>query len=98
VDYCIGKIINYILAYGGYLVLTADHGNAEEMINLNSGQIDTEHSRNPVPFVVVSKYLLGKSQTLSSGILADVAPTILKLLGIEAPSSMTGRNLLGNVT
>ncbi len=97
VDECIGKIVNFVLAYDGVLFITADHGNAEEMINPESGAIDTEHSKNPVPFIVVSKKYLGKHDMLSTGILADVAPTILSLLKIEIPSSMTGRNLLAEL-
>lgn len=97
VDECVGKIANYILAYGGHLLITADHGNAEEMINLHTGQIDTEHSANPVPFICVAKDLTGHAQRLTSGILADVAPTILALLGIDAPTTMTGRNLLAEL-
>ena len=79
------------------MVITADHGNAEEMINLHTGQIDTEHNANPVPFVVASRLLMGRTQELSSGILADVAPTILRLLEIDVPSFMTGRNLLEGI-
>lgn len=94
VDECVGKIANLILAYGGTLLITADHGNAEEMIDSHTGAIETEHSANPVPFISLSKDLLGKAVNLPSGILADVAPTILSLLGIPQPSSMTGRNLL----
>ena len=85
VDSCIGKIANFVLAYDGALIITADHGNAEEMVNPHTGEVDTEHSANPVPFIVVSKRLTGKSQVLTSGILADVAPTILFLLGIKIP-------------
>jgi 2,3-bisphosphoglycerate-independent phosphoglycerate mutase len=66
----------------------------EEMINNETGAIDTEHNRNPVPFIVISQKLIGKPVTLTTGILADVAPTVLKLMGIEVPSSMTGHNLL----
>jgi 2,3-bisphosphoglycerate-independent phosphoglycerate mutase len=97
VDECMGKISNFILAYGGTLLVTADHGNAEEMINLHSGQIDTKHSSNSVPFIAVSRKFLGKPQSLVSGILADIAPTVLSLLNIEIPSEMTGRNLLKGV-
>jgi 2,3-bisphosphoglycerate-independent phosphoglycerate mutase len=97
VDECIGKISNFILAFGGTLLITADHGNAEEMINLHTGQIDTEHSVNPVPFIAVSKKYLGKAETLPLGILADIAPTILSLLKLEVPGSMTGRNLLSSL-
>lgn len=93
----IGKLANYALAYNGALIITADHGNTEEMIDTNTGQIDTEHNANPVPFIAVSKELQGKSQTLQSGILADIAPTILNLLGLTPPTQMTGRDLLKGV-
>ncbi len=94
VDECVGKIADFILAYGGTLLITSDHGNAEEMINSQTGEIDTEHNANPVPFVVVSKDLIGRNQTLPAGILADVAPTVLNLMGITPPSAMSGRNIL----
>lgn len=97
IDTALGKLANYVLAYDGALVITADHGNAEEMINLQTGGIDTEHSINRVPFVVISKRLMGKGYKLRSGILADVAPTILSMLDIMKPASMTGRNLLADV-
>jgi 2,3-bisphosphoglycerate-independent phosphoglycerate mutase len=98
VDDCVGKLANFVLAYGGTLLVTADHGNVEEMINLKTGQIDTEHSTSPVPFIAISRNFLGKPQMLPSGILADIAPTVLKLLDIEQPGAMTGRNLLQNMT
>ncbi|KKR29595.1 MAG: 2,3-bisphosphoglycerate-independent phosphoglycerate mutase [Candidatus Woesebacteria bacterium GW2011_GWA1_39_8] len=94
IDKVLGDVANMVLAYEGALVITADHGNAEEMLNLTTGGIDTEHSVNPVPFAVIANYLLGNSKILQSGILADVAPTILTLMNIQVPSSMTGRNLL----
>jgi 2,3-bisphosphoglycerate-independent phosphoglycerate mutase len=94
VDECLGKLSDYVMAYGGYMLITADHGNVEEMINSVTGVIETEHSDNPVPFIVVSQKTVGKAITLTSGILADSAPTILKILDIPIPSSMTGRNLL----
>ncbi|MBU0998340.1 2,3-bisphosphoglycerate-independent phosphoglycerate mutase [Patescibacteria group bacterium] len=97
VDDCIGKIANTTLAYNGTLLIIADHGNVEEMINSQSGQIDTEHSINPVPFIAVSNNYLGNPQNLQSGILADVAPTVLKLLNLEVPPDMTGRNLLDQI-
>ena len=96
VDYCIGKLSNFVMAYGGYLLITADHGNVEEMINLHTGQVDTEHSTNPVPFIAVSKEFIGRTISMETGILADVAPTVLFLLGLNIPNSMTGKNLLGN--
>ncbi len=76
------------------LVITADHGNAEELINLKKGGIDTEHSDFPVPCIIASKSLHAKGRTLHSGILADVAPTILTLMGLKQPASMNGRSLL----
>lgn len=94
VDECLGQLVNHTLAYGGTILVTADHGNVEEMINAQTGQIDTEHSVNKVPFIVVSKNHLGKATTLPSGILADVAPTVLGLLKIDIPEEMTGRDLL----
>ncbi len=93
-DDCLGKLASWVLAYDGLMMITADHGNAEEMIEAQTGEIETEHSANPVPFIAISKNLAGRNQTLTSGILADIAPTILKSLRLEVPSSMTGRNLL----
>lgn len=94
VDECLGKLSDWILAYGGIMIITADHGNVEQMINDQTGEIETEHSANPVPFVAVSNTFEGNSTTLPTGILADIAPTILKILCLEVPSSMTGRDLL----
>lgn len=94
VDACVGEIVRIVESLGGVVMLTADHGNAEELLNLISGEVNTEHSTNPVPFIVIGKQFLGDSRTLQTGILADVAPTILYLLGIDKPESMTGRNLL----
>ncbi|MDD5487300.1 MAG: 2,3-bisphosphoglycerate-independent phosphoglycerate mutase [Dehalococcoidales bacterium] len=97
VDNCIGRLAEYVLARNGVLVVTADHGNAEEMINLDTGSVNTEHSRNNVPFIVVGRRFLGKAYTLPAGILADVAPTCLALLGIDVPQSMSGRNLMAEL-
>lgn len=94
VDECIGKIAGFVLAYKGALVITADHGNAEEMIDIKTGKVNTEHTANPVLFIVISKELMGKGITLPSGKLADVGPTILSLLNINVPATITGRNLL----
>lgn len=97
VDDCLGKLSDWVLAYNGVMIITADHGNVEEMIDATTGDIETEHSSSPVPFIAISKELTGKSSMLTSGILADIAPTILKLLGIEVPSAMTGRFLLDSL-
>ena len=78
------------------LVLTADHGNAEEMINMATGGVDTEHNANPVPFIVAGNSMRFSAQ-VSQGILADVAPTLLSLMKIPIPINMTGRNLLSTL-
>ncbi len=97
VDECVGKLVNFIMATNGVLIITADHGNAEEMINLKTGQIDTEHSSNPVPFIAVSKSFTGGHTQISEGILADIAPTIIKILGLPVPTEMSGKNLLAGI-
>jgi 2,3-bisphosphoglycerate-independent phosphoglycerate mutase len=94
-DDCVGKIVGTVSTLGGVTLVTADHGNVEEMINLQTGGVDTEHSTNPVPFIIVANnlnYLKGSG--LQQGILADVAPTVLDFFGIDKPSCMTGRSLL----
>lgn len=93
IDECVGRIVNKVNSLGGVTLITADHGNAEQLIKAD-GTKSTEHSTNPVPFLVVGQEFLGKSQMLPSGILADVSPTILKLLGISQPSEMSGRALI----
>jgi 2,3-bisphosphoglycerate-independent phosphoglycerate mutase len=76
VDTCLGRIVDAYLAKGGTVLVTADHGNIERMINLETDEVVTEHTTNPVPFIVVSKKL--KKLTLrSGGVLGDIAPTIL---------------------
>jgi 2,3-bisphosphoglycerate-independent phosphoglycerate mutase len=64
------------------------------MIDSQTGQIETEHSTNPVPLIIIHKDFMGRGEMLPTGMLADVAPTILGLLGLQIPSQMTGRNLL----
>jgi 2,3-bisphosphoglycerate-independent phosphoglycerate mutase len=91
-DECIGRIVEATLAVNGAVVITADHGNAEEMINLQNGEPDTKHSVNQVPVLVIKKDL--PALELPLGTLADIAPTILGLLGLPIPAEMSGRNLL----
>lgn len=105
-DACVRQVTELVLAKGGMTFITADHGNAEELINLQSGKMDKEHSTYPVPFIIVSKEWEGKtlggvdvlnadlSLVQPSGILPDIAPTIIKTLGLKQPKSMTGRSLL----
>ena len=92
VDYCVHEIVRTHTSYGGVAIITADHGNAEEMINLETGEIDTEHSLNPVPFIISGTQITAK--TLPYGSLKDVAPTILEVMGIPKPSEMTGQSLV----
>jgi 2,3-bisphosphoglycerate-independent phosphoglycerate mutase len=97
-DECLGKVVEHALDSGYAVFITADHGNAEMMIDPTSGQIRTEHTNNPVPFVAISSELNGKNLRLQTGVLADVAPTILAMMGLEKPPDMTGRNLLLEVS
>lgn len=96
VDSCLKKIADEVLAKQGVLVITADHGNAEQMLNPVTGEVDTEHSSNKVPFLVVAQEFQHSSVLeFPSGILADVAPTVLSLMGVTKPGTMVGRDLLG---
>lgn len=97
IDECLLRIIPVVLQFHGIVLITADHGNAEEMINPHTADIDTEHSTYPVPFIAVSDKWNGKNIELPFGTLSDIAPTILSILNIEIPHTMTGRNLLLNV-
>jgi len=90
-DTCVHEIVTEILKQDGQVLITADHGNAEEMINIKTGEIVTEHSLNPVPCIVIRSD--AKKIQLSDGILADIAPTVLKLLSIDQPKEMTGKPL-----
>ncbi len=89
VDDCLGRVVEAVHASGGACVITADHGNADHMLEPD-GSPNTAHSLNPVPLIVTADvpWLRGE------GILADVAPTVLELLGAQQPSEMTGRSLL----
>jgi 2,3-bisphosphoglycerate-independent phosphoglycerate mutase len=89
VDHALGQVIEAVQATGGVLIITADHGNADEMLT-PGGEPQTAHSLNPVPLVVTEEGLTLRD----GGVLADVAPTALQLLGIEQPVAMTGRSLL----
>ncbi|MBI4992956.1 MAG: 2,3-bisphosphoglycerate-independent phosphoglycerate mutase [Candidatus Magasanikbacteria bacterium] len=92
VDKAVGEIISVLLKKDGQALITADHGNAEEMINQKTGEIMTEHTVNPVPCVLISK--LAGSRKMSDGILADIAPTLLKIMGLKKPKEMTGKSLI----
>lgn len=94
IDECVGMIVKEVFNKGGVVMFTADHGNAEELINNETGEVDTEHSIYPVPFVTIGNQFMGQTTLLPAGILADVAPTMLKVLGIHKPAEMTGRELV----
>ncbi len=91
VDTCVGRIVKAMLERGGRVLLTADHGNAEEMIDQNA-EVQTSHSLNPVPFVLLEQG--SEHSILKKGRLADIAPTCLNLLGITVPKEMTGQCLV----
>src|SRR6266851_4556118 len=91
VDACIGRIVERVRQLGGTVLITADHGNAEQMIDTDGGPL-TAHTLNPVHLLLVDDRL--RDAKLRDGIFADVAPTILGLLGLAAPAEMTGRDLL----
>ncbi|MFV8826547.1 2,3-bisphosphoglycerate-independent phosphoglycerate mutase [Alkalihalobacterium sp. APHAB7] len=89
VDECLGKIVDAIIAKGGHAIITADHGNADEVITLE-GTPMTAHTTNPVPVIVTKEGV----ELREDGILADLSPTLLHLLGGEQPKEMTGKTLI----
>ncbi|MCX6812731.1 MAG: 2,3-bisphosphoglycerate-independent phosphoglycerate mutase [Candidatus Berkelbacteria bacterium] len=95
VDQCLGRLIVALSAKNYLTIITADHGNAEEMINPATGKPQTEHTANPVPFVIVSKdiHFLG-IQLKFNGALCNIAPTILEIMKIEKPEEMTAASLI----
>lgn len=93
-DECLGKIVDVVTAQQGVCIITADHGNIEEMINLTTGEIDTQHSINPVPFIITGLQFQNKPILLPKGVLADITPTILKIADIPKTSFTTGKSLV----
>ena len=90
VDECVGKIVDAVVAKHGTALITADHGNADKMYEPD-GSPFTAHSTNPVPFIVVGQ---GKCELRSGARLADISPTMLKILGLPKPSEMTGESII----
>ena len=92
VDDCVGQVVSAILAHGGKCIITADHGNADQMIDPDLGGPFTAHTTNPVPVIIVDpehpKYRLRQD-----GKLCDLCPTMLDLMGMEKPAQMTGESL-----
>lgn len=93
VDNCLGRIANYLLSQGGTLMITSDHGNAEIMVDPESGEPYTAHSLSPVPLILVDDEHQ-QCKLEDGGALKDIAPTILTLLGLPIPEEMEGYNLL----
>ena len=91
VDECVGKVADKVLSMGGKMLITADHGNADQMIDPKDGEPFTAHTTFPVPFLVLGA---GDVQLRSGGCLADIAPTMLQLLGLPQPAEMTGKSLV----
>lgn len=91
VDLCVSRLIDCALAQAYEIIIIADHGNADYMIN-DDGSVNTAHSMNPVPIIYVSNNPV--SETIENGILADVSPTLLRLMQLEQPNEMTGKSLI----
>jgi len=93
VDTGVGRVVEAALAVGGGLLITADHGNAEQLIEYDTGKPFTAHTTNPVPLYLVAPQY-AQARLRGDGILADVAPTILQIMGLPQPKDMTGRSLI----
>ncbi|MCD4824253.1 MAG: 2,3-bisphosphoglycerate-independent phosphoglycerate mutase [Phycisphaerae bacterium] len=93
VDECLGKVVEAVLARDGMVLITADHGNAEQMTDPQTGDIHTAHTTNPVEFALVGKNA-GDYKLIDHGKLSDIAPTMLQLLGIDIPKEMTAQSLI----
>jgi 2,3-bisphosphoglycerate-independent phosphoglycerate mutase len=91
VDECLGKIVSKILEKDGTVFITADHGNSEQMVDYSTGTPMTAHTTNSVPFLYISK---NSTELRKDGILADISPTILQVMGLEKPKEMTGKSLI----
>jgi 2,3-bisphosphoglycerate-independent phosphoglycerate mutase len=91
VDKCLGKVVDKVLQMDGTVFITADHGNAEQMIDYSTGEPMTAHTSEPVPFLYVAK---DAKELRECGILADIAPTMLQVMGLQIPEDMTGKTLI----
>ena len=101
IDGQIGRLLDAVLEKDGTMLITADHGNAEALLYQLTGEKETKHNDNPIPFYLVSKQFEGPRSDETpqiNGLLADVAPTVLALMGIEKPEEMNGESLLGQLT
>jgi 2,3-bisphosphoglycerate-independent phosphoglycerate mutase len=108
VDVAVGRVVDATLAQGGCVLITADHGNAEGLVNAVTGEIDKEHSTMPVPLMLIDaerkrektddELAAMRAETTPVGILADVAPTIIDIMGLKKPKEMSGNSLLEYLT
>jgi 2,3-bisphosphoglycerate-independent phosphoglycerate mutase len=96
VDACVDRVQQAVQKQGGAMLITADHGNAELMHNDTTGDDHTAHTTNLVPVIAVSDALKGQRLQVKEGKLADIAPTILTLMGIAIPEAMSGNSLLSD--
>lgn len=90
IDDCVQRVVEAVNEVEGTLIITADHGNAEQMIDYKTGEPHTAHTTNPVPLILVGK----DGVKLKEGKLADLAPTMLEIMGLEKPEEMTGESLI----
>ena len=90
-DECVGKTVDAIKEVNGQMFICADHGNAEQLIDEETGEPFTAHTTNQVPFILVNAEGYGLRE---GGCLADIAPTLIELMGMEQPKEMTGKSLL----
>ena len=89
-DGCVKQVVDAVKAVNGTLLITADHGNSEQMVDYVTGEPYTAHTTNPVPLIIIG----AGNKKVKEGKLADLAPTMLELMGLEKPEDMTGESLL----
>ena len=90
IDTCVGRVLEAVNAQNGVLMITADHGNCEQMIDYKTGEPHTAHTTNPVPLMLVGM----DNAKLKEGKLADLAPTMLEIMGLDKPEEMTGESII----
>ena len=89
-DTCIGRVVKAMRSIGGEVIITADHGNAEQMLDRTTEQAHTAHTLNPVPLLYIGR----KAQLTEGGALSDLAPSLLTMMGLPQPAEMTGHSLI----